>query len=137
MANGGWYGTQEEWARLEAPLLGVDPIVARFALDHGLGLSKNHKDWPERSIRWGLDPICLIQLFLADEHRLTWNLWIAAFQDRNSGRYWKRALLVESKPMDAFVGKLPALLEEARETLLLWSQRPEEFEFAVSLDLPR
>src|SRR4029077_13896546 len=52
-------------------------------------------------------------------------------------RYWKRALLVESKPMDAFVGKLPALLEEARETLLLWSQRPEEFEFAVSLDLPR
>jgi len=38
--------------------------------------------------------------------------------------------------MDAFVERLPELLEEARETLVLWSRHPEEFEFATSLHSP-
>ena len=53
MANGGWYGTKEEWQRIEKPLLEIDSIVDDFANELSLSVSKNHKDWPERSIEWG------------------------------------------------------------------------------------
>jgi hypothetical protein len=46
MANGGWYGTDEEWQRLEGPLLGIDPVLEQFALEHGVAVTKNHKDSP-------------------------------------------------------------------------------------------
>ncbi len=46
MANGGWYGTDEEWRRIEAPLLAVDPTISSFAEDHKLALSKTTKTGP-------------------------------------------------------------------------------------------
>ena len=89
MANGGWYGTKEEWDRIEAPLKLLDPELERFARKYELLVTKNHKDWPERSVRWGDDIGCLIQLYLVDETKLTLNLWICTFQDRGDARYWK------------------------------------------------
>lgn len=62
MANGGWYDSKEEWQRIEAPLLEVDSIFEVFAAENGLAVSKNHKDWPERSIEWGQGVRCLRRL---------------------------------------------------------------------------
>lgn len=90
MANGGWYGTKEEWERIESPLLEVDSIINDFAKEAGLSVTKNHKDWPERSIVWGKDIRSLIQLYLANEKSLTFNLWLCASQDRGTKRYWKQ-----------------------------------------------
>ena len=50
MANGGWYGTKEEWERIERQLLEIDPIITGFAGDYGLNVTKNHEGCPERSM---------------------------------------------------------------------------------------
>ncbi len=40
MANGGWYGTKEEWARIEAPLLALDQMIEAFARSADLTVEK-------------------------------------------------------------------------------------------------
>src|SRR5262249_60473274 len=57
---------------------------------YGLQVTRNLKDWPERSLVWGTDVRCLIQVFLVDESGLTLNLWICASQDRDGSRFWKK-----------------------------------------------
>ena len=56
MANGGWYGTKEQWNRLAAPLVEIDPAISRFANDMRLSVSKNLKYCPGRSISSGQSP---------------------------------------------------------------------------------
>jgi hypothetical protein len=60
VGNGGWYGTNEEWNRIEAPLKLLDSELDRFARKHRLRVTKNLEDWPERSLVWGNDVRCLI-----------------------------------------------------------------------------
>lgn len=65
MANGGCFNEQQ-WQKLEMPLLAVDSIISEFAEANGLEVTRNHKDWPERSIVWINNNVrCLIQLYLA------------------------------------------------------------------------
>ena len=52
MGYEGWSGTLEEWNRIEGPLLEIDPIIRDFAKKAGLTVTKNMKDWPERSMQW-------------------------------------------------------------------------------------
>ncbi|HEV7352183.1 MAG TPA: hypothetical protein VGN74_03540 [Brevundimonas sp.] len=133
MANGGWYGTQEEWVRLEAPLLELDPVIAAFADEHSLALSKNHKDWPERSIRWGANPSCLIQLYLADSNLVLWHLWLCCAEDRGSERFWRQDRLVDGQQMPDFGPHIRNLLDEGRRRLERWRAAPEELEFATRI----
>ncbi|HAD83423.1 MAG TPA: hypothetical protein DCG71_01090 [Brevundimonas sp.] len=138
MANGGWYGTQEEWQRLEAPLLLADGIFERFAKDHSLSLTKNAKDWPERSLGWSSDATCLIQIYLANADALTWNLWLCCFQDRDNARFWRREFAFQNQQMDQFVVDLPKLLEAGLTTVKSWEAAPDQLEFAIKLEpLPR
>ena len=65
----GFQDSELEWQRIEAPLLRVDPILDAFASAHGLGISKNYHNHPERSLTWGTDLRRLIQLYLADSNR--------------------------------------------------------------------
>src|ERR1700722_9853481 len=102
MANGGWYGTKEEWNRIEAPLLEIDPIVSDFAEKFGLTVRKNNKDWPERSLVWGDGVHCLIQIYLVDQKLLTFNLWLCVSQDRENKRYWKQEFSIKEKTMNDF-----------------------------------
>ena len=133
MANGGWYGTDEEWERLEKPLLEVDPIMEGLARKFGLAVSRNHKNWPERSIEWEDNVSCLIQLYLVDDKKLTFNLWLCASQDRHGKRYWKQETPVKEKTIDAFKEDLGRLLEEGRRKLLEWSNDESLLEFVGTL----
>src|ERR1700733_11855079 len=67
VANGVWHRTEQEWAHIEKPIKLLDHEIARFADKHGINISKNKKDWPKRSLRWGNDIQCLIQFYLADQ----------------------------------------------------------------------
>ena len=136
MANGGWYGTQDEWERLEAPLIGLDAIIDDFAAARPVLLTKNSKGWPERSLRWYQSPSCLMQLYLADEREITWNLWLCCSQDRGADRYWRREFLIEGLPAASFSENLASLLETGYDRLNSWHAQPEGFEFATKLATP-
>ncbi len=133
MANGGWYGTQEQWRVLEAPLLRVDALIERFASNNGLRLTKNDKDWPGRSLHWGDNPSCLIQIYLAGEDSLTWNLWLCCSQDRGHNRYWRKEFAIQEQQMDQFITDLPQLLENGFFQVESWRAAPEQLEFATTL----
>ena len=122
MANGGYWATEDEWRRVEAPLLEVDPEISQFAKEFGLRVTKNLKDWPERSIVWGSAIRRLIQLYLVDEKQLTFNLWLCASQDRGDERYWKQEKLINAKTVPEFKDSMPGLLREARIKLEAWSE---------------
>ena len=133
MANGGWYGTKEEWDRIEAPLLEIDQYLERFAVENNLSLSKNLKGGPNRSFEWGISIRNLIQIFLVSETELTFNLWVCASEDRGNKRYWKKKLLFENQTISNVKMEIPDLLDQAYSLIKEWNERPNEFEFATKL----
>jgi hypothetical protein len=133
MGNGGWYGTREEWERIEAPLKALDAGLERFAITHGLTVTKNHKDWPERSIAWGNPVRCLIQVYLGTQAQLTLNFWVCVSQDRGGDRYWRKEMLCSEVPASDVQARLPKLLETAKEKIDVWSAQPGLLEFATKL----
>ena len=135
VANGVWHRTEQEWAHIEKPIKLLDHEIARFADKHGINISKNKKDWPERSLRWGNDIQCLIQVYLADQDTLTLNLWICASQDRGKQRYWKREFLIHEAQVSDVENSLFGVLELGKQRLDLWSAHPEELEFATELNV--
>ena len=133
MANGYWDGTDEEWRRLQQPLIELDPVIDSFAQAIDVPVTKNLKDWPGRAMQWGGDIRCLIQIYLADQTDLSWNIWLCCSNDRDGSRYWKREFLVEKKPVQDFRDRLPDLLAEGHARLIEWSRHPEKLEFATKL----
>jgi hypothetical protein len=133
MTNSGRHGTDDEWNRIEAPVGLLDPELDRFASRHGLTLTKNLRDWPERSLTWGTGVRCLIQVFLADKGTLTLNFWICASQDRGGSRFWKNEMLRKKVQAAELARDLPTLLDEGKNKLDQWSARPEELELATTL----
>lgn len=117
----GFYGKRGEWKRLTKPLKALDRTLKQFASEQGLSLLRDTRNWPERSFRWG-DPIeRLIQIYLADDSRLTWTFWICVVEDRTDGRYWKRALLKEEVSIEEISEHLPELLREAYAQVTTWT----------------
>ncbi len=128
MANGGWYGTKEEWQHIEAPIKSLDPELEHFAALHSLSISRNYKDWPDRSIIWGSDVRCLVQLYLDDAETLGINLWICASQDRGHDRYWKQEFLCKGASIADIAPRLPGFLDTAKAKLDYRSSHPEQLE---------
>lgn len=133
MANGGWYGTLEEWQRLEGPLATIDPILEQFASTHGLDLSKNAKDWPERSLRWGDNPSFVIQVYLESKAGPTWSLWLCCSEDRGDSRYWRKDFAIRDEQIESFRERLSPLLNESFNRLEAWGASPDQLEFATKL----
>jgi hypothetical protein len=133
MGNGGWYGTSEEWRRIEAPIRSLDPELERFAALHSLAVTRNHKDWPERSLVWGSDVRCLIQLYLDDVETLGINLWICASEDRSRDRYWMQEFLCKGVPIDDVAPCISEFLATTKARLDHWRTHPEMLEFAVNI----
>jgi hypothetical protein len=118
----GHYGTDEEWKRLEGPLRDIDEPIEAFARRHGMAISRNYHNWPERSLRWDSNPERLIQVYLEDEERLTWNLWLCAGQDRGGQRFWKNQMLRRNVPMSEIRPVIERLLDEALTIVGSWQE---------------
>jgi hypothetical protein len=133
MSNGGWYGTQEEWSRLESPLTELDSAISAFAAEHPVTISKSYKDWPERSLKWGENPSCLMQLYLADADALTWHLWLCCSQDRERDQFWRQERIVDGEPVSSFAPHFSRLLKEGYLRLEAWKAAPEQLEFVTRI----
>jgi hypothetical protein len=133
ITNGGWYGSREEWEGLEAPLLSLDEAISTFAGGRSITLSKNHKDWPERSMRWAQNPSCLMQLYLADADSLTWHLWLCCSEDRGRNRFWRQERLIDGEPVSSFAPHISDLLREGYQRLEQWKAAPDQLEFATRI----
>ena len=129
LANGGYWQTEADWQRVEAPLRRLDPVLDAFAGEHHLGITRNLKDWPERSVVWGESIRLLIQVYLTDPQQLTFNIWLCASRDRGDKRYWKHEMPVRGLPVEAFENDFASLLREAKAKLESWSEA--DFEFAT------
>ena len=131
MANG-FRGPQAQWETLETPLRALDAELQAFAERHGAALTSNSRNWPDRSIIWGNSIRRLVQIYLADEVRLTYSFWLCASEDRGSNRYWRKQFLREAVPIAEIAADLPDLLEQGRSLLEGWASETLEFATALS-----
>jgi len=122
-----------DFYHLEKPLLKLDPTLNKFAKEHGLFVTKNKKDWPERSIAWGTNVRCLIQIYLASENSGTFNLWLCASEDKNNARFWKHETPIKSLPIEAFENELYELLKSSFVKLKNWANDCSSLEFSTKL----
>ena len=127
----GFDGPDEEWERLESPLRALDPALDAFAREHALHVGRNYHNWPERSLTWNHGLSRVIQIYLADAEKLTWNLWLCASQDRKGSRYWKKTFLRQNVPLAEIASSLEALLAEAWNVTNAW--RESDLAFATKL----
>jgi hypothetical protein len=134
MANGGWYGSEQEWEQAESPLRSLDDMIERFAREHGLALTKNQKDWPSRHLTREGPVSCLLQVWRADLTADSWDVWAVCSQDRGRERYWKQEMLAERIPMAQLRDDLEQLLSKGLGRLDRWSAHPASLEFATKLE---
>lgn len=133
MGNGGWYGSDEEWRRIEAPIKLLDPELEHFARLNSLTITRNRKNWPDRSVAWDNGVRCLIQLYLDDADTLGINLWVCASQDRGRDRYWKQDFLCKGASVEDIAPRLSELLGTAKTRLDHWSSHPDQLGFATKI----
>ena len=100
-----------DFNQLEKPLLELDPIFEKFANKHSLIITKNQKDCPERSIVWGTNVRCLIQLYLSSETGGYFNLWLCASEDTANERFWKHETPIKAE--SPRVHRRPVCLSQA------------------------
>jgi len=127
------YPTPNEWQRLEAPLLTIDPILECFANNYGMALFKTGQEHPERSLHWGGNPGFLIQLYLENETEPSWNLWRCCFEDREGSHFWRNDFPVRSEQLHSFRERLPVLLDDSLIELQAWAADPDKLELTTSL----
>jgi len=119
----GFHGSKNEWERMEAPLLRIDHVLESFASSHELQLRRNYHNWPERSLMWNSSGVKkLIQIFLHDEQKLTFTVWICASEDRGAGRFWKQTKLRDAIALEEISAELGGLLCECKAILDGWKE---------------
>ena len=113
----GFHGRKEEWQRMEAAYLRIDPILTAYAQRHGRQLVKNYRD-ADRSIRFndGLSRTIWINAMDKYGESGTYQVAIVAHQDRNE-RYIKAARVGDPVGVD----DLDAMLERAGTLVMSWS----------------
>jgi hypothetical protein len=74
---------------LENYLIPLDSMFEDFARHHKLKLSKNSKDWPERSFSWVDGKLNkLMQIYLESESKNTFLIWGCVTRSKLFKRYW-------------------------------------------------
>ena len=109
------------WERIEAPLVELDEAFAAFASRHGMSLRRNYHDWPERSVIQEGEVTRLIQVYLDDEARLTFSVWLCASQDRGDERFWKSDYLARGVSAGVLAANLHIWLEQGWARLQGWN----------------
>jgi hypothetical protein len=127
-----FHGPTSQWEALEMPLRALDVELRAFAQRNGAAFTTNSRNWPDRSIIWGNSIRRLVQIYLADESRPTYSLWLCASEDRGGKRYWKEQFLREAVPIAEIAADLPDLLEQGRSLLEAWTSGTLEFATALS-----
>jgi hypothetical protein len=115
----GFQGSVDEWRRMEAPYIRIDPILTRFAARHALELHKNYRD-ADRSLGWnnGVSRTIWIASIENDGASGTYQVSIVAHHDRGSKRHMKHGIVADGVGID----KLDETLERARRILASWSE---------------
>jgi len=116
----GYHGTPEGWEHLERPLKRLDSVLDEFASRHQLVLTRNERNWPDRSFHWGDRPAILIQVFLESETGPSYTMWVSASDDRSRAEYWKHRTLIKATSIDVLERQLPELLEAAYVVATEW-----------------
>ena len=128
----GFCESKEIWDSVEAPLIELDPILVQYAHEHNLAIDQNYHNWPGRTLEWSDNNINRkIQIYLGDEKKLLFNLWIVAWQDLEGKRYWKNDFLKKEALITEIKSNLRELLCRARTTVNSWQS--SDLEFAAHL----
>jgi hypothetical protein len=129
----GFYGTEQEWERIEAPLRPLDGPLQAFAREHDMRLARSERNWPSRSLHWGDKVQRLIQIYLEEQAELLWNVWVCASEDRGRKRYWKNSFLRKAVPLAEIESQIGQILEEGKRIADGWQSR--DLEFATNLQI--
>lgn len=124
MPNGGYDGSIEDFHKIEAPLIEIDPLLGQFAALRKLKVVKNYHNWPQRSLDWvsrGINRS--IQIVGVDAGKLTFHIGITAWVDKDGQRYAMDAMLKFGEPWDRIRDQFPRLLEESFEMTESWSEK--------------
>ena len=115
----GFHGPKEEWARMEAPYVRIDPILSAFADRHALTLYKNYRD-ADRSLRFNDALSRAIWIAATDTYGAngTYQISVLAHQDRPE-RYLKGTMVAEA----VTIGDLDRTLEQAAALVASWTER--------------
>src|SRR5712664_2446175 len=113
----GYYGSIEDWEKMEAPLLEIDALLAEFASREGMDLEKNYHNWPQRELRRLKDDLHRTIHILAADKPDTYHFAVGAWQDKNNERSiankWPKKWVAWPEIKD----NLPQLLRESVNTL--------------------
>src|SRR5215208_7100509 len=122
----GFHGPKEEWQRMEAPYVRIDPILVSFAQRHGFQLVRNYRD-ADRSIRFNDSLSRTIWIHHTDKYGTegTYQVSVIAHQDRKD-RYIKAARIAAPVSTD----DLEQVLERATAIVTSWTERDLELSLA-------
>ena len=121
MGNGGFYGTKEEWKRMEAPLLKLDARLELFAASSGMSLDKNFHGQINRYFMRNDGITRILQIFLSDKSQMTFSLGIAAWKG-GAKRFSKSELIISKQSIDEISENLELILAKAKERLDSWQE---------------
>jgi hypothetical protein len=115
----GFHGPVDEWRRMEAPYIRIDPILTAFATRHAVELHKNYRD-ADRSLRWdaGLSRAIWIASMDKDGASGTYQVSINAYRDRGTERRVKHGIVAD----DVGIDQLDATLERAHRIVVSWAE---------------
>src|SRR5262245_9636168 len=114
----GFHGPVDEWRRMEAPYVRIDPILAAFATRHAVELHKNYRD-ADRFLRWEDTLSRAIWIAVMDKYGVsgTYQVSINAYRDHGTERHVKHGIVAD----DVDIDELDATLERARRIVVSWS----------------
>lgn len=127
----GHHGSKEEWERMEAPLVELDPLIESFAKSRNLTVSRNYHSWPERSLTINDEIHRQVQVWLRDEKQMTFKIVAVAWQDRGLKRYLKDEVIAEDKTAEGLRKNLLGWLEEGYKTVITWT--PSDMKFVTHI----
>ena len=88
----GYYGSIEDWQRMEAPLLDIDDLLEKLAEERNLEVVRNYHNWPSRHLEWVTDGIYRgVQILAADKPQ-AYHMGVVAWEDKNDQRHQRTAM---------------------------------------------
>lgn len=121
----------KKWKELESQLKLLDPDLEEFVRLHRVRLYRSTRNWPDRRLEWGGNLSRLIQIYLEDEDKLLYSMWICLSEDRDRRRFWKNEFLKKSVPIEDIASNLSNLLEIGMKRLESWSR--DDLEYGTTL----